>query len=42
MSMVLSWTSVIRLVIAVVLLVGVGVAFFTLPVEKVRESTLTM
>jgi hypothetical protein len=35
-SMALSWPSAIRLAVAAVLLVGVGVAVFTLPVDKVR------
>jgi hypothetical protein len=39
-SMALSWPSAIRLAVAAVLLVGVGVALFTLPVEKVRAPVL--
>jgi len=37
-SMALSWPSAVRLAVAAVLLVAVGVALFTLPVEKVRVS----
>ena len=39
-SMALSWPSAIRLAVAATLLVAVGVALFTLPVEKVRASPL--
>jgi hypothetical protein len=35
-SMALSWPSAIHLAVAAVLLIGVGVAVFTLPVDKVR------
>jgi hypothetical protein len=38
--MALSWPSAIRLAVAATLLVAVGVALFTLPVEKVRVSPL--
>lgn len=37
-SMALSWPSAIRLAVAAVLLAAVGVALFTLPVDKVRDS----
>lgn len=40
-SMALSWPSAVRLAVAAVLLVAVGVALFTLPVEKVRVSPLS-
>ena len=39
-SMALSWPSAIRLAVAATLLVAVGVALFTLPVEKVRVTPL--
>ena len=34
--MALSWPSAVRLLVAAILLVAVGVALFTFPVEKVR------
>jgi len=39
--MALSWPSAVRLAVAAVLLVAVGVALFTLPVEKVRVSPIS-
>jgi hypothetical protein len=39
-SMALSWPSAVRLLVAAVLLAGVGVALFTLPVEKVRAALI--